>query len=48
VDDGAGLGLGEAVSKWRSEATRRGISKHEIDRMASAFEQEDLRESLNP
>ena len=33
---------GKAVSAWRREAARRGISKAEMDRMASAFEHADL------
>jgi serine/threonine-protein kinase HipA len=39
--------VGRAVSKWRSEAARHGITKSEIDRMASAFEHEDLKEALS-
>ena len=35
--------VGKAVSKWRDEAARHGLNKAEIDRMASAFEHEDLR-----
>ena len=35
--------VGTAVSKWRAEAARHGLNKAEIDRMASAFEHEDLR-----
>jgi serine/threonine-protein kinase HipA len=35
--------VGKAVSKWRDESARRGLSKAEIDRMASAFEHRDLR-----
>jgi serine/threonine-protein kinase HipA len=35
--------VGNAVSKWRDEAARHGLSKTEIDRMASAFEHEDLK-----
>jgi serine/threonine-protein kinase HipA len=35
--------VGKAVSKWRDEAARHGLSKTEIDRMASAFEHEDLK-----
>ena len=31
-----------AVSTWRAAAGRRGISRQEIDRMASAFEHQDL------
>lgn len=34
--------VGNAVSKWRDEAARHGITKPEIDRMASAFEHQDL------
>jgi len=35
--------VGHAVSTWRGEAARHGLTKAEIDRMASAFEHEDLR-----
>lgn len=35
--------VGKAVSRWRDEAVRHGISKREIERMASAFEHEDLK-----
>jgi serine/threonine-protein kinase HipA len=35
--------VGTVVSKWRAEAARHGLPKTEIDRMASAFEHEDLR-----
>ena len=35
--------VGKAISKWRDEAARHGLGKTEIDRMASAFEHEDLR-----
>ncbi|HEY1580443.1 MAG TPA: HipA domain-containing protein [Terracidiphilus sp.] len=38
--------VGKAVSKWREEAAGQGISKNEIDRMASAFEHQDLKEAL--
>ncbi|HEY2858548.1 MAG TPA: HipA domain-containing protein [Terracidiphilus sp.] len=34
--------VGQAVSKWRVEAARHGLAKSEIDRMASAFEHDDL------
>jgi serine/threonine-protein kinase HipA len=34
--------VGDAVSGWRKEAVKLGLSKAEIDRMASAFEHEDL------
>lgn len=37
---------GKAVSKWREVAAKQGISKQETDRMASAFEHEDLQEAL--
>jgi serine/threonine-protein kinase HipA len=39
--------VGKAVSKWRNEAARHGITKNEIDRMASAFEHEDLKQALS-
>lgn len=35
--------VGEAVESWRMEATRLGLGTAEINRMASAFEHEDLR-----
>jgi serine/threonine-protein kinase HipA len=35
--------VGKSVSTWRNEALRHGIKKTEIDRMASAFEHEDLK-----
>jgi len=35
--------VGKAVSKWRDEAVRHGLGKAEIERMASAFEHEDLK-----
>jgi serine/threonine-protein kinase HipA len=34
--------IGQVVAKWRDEAERHGLAKSEIDRMASAFEHEDL------
>ncbi len=34
--------VGNAVSKWRDEAARHGLTKAEIDRMVSAFEHQDL------
>ena len=34
-----------AVSDWRSVATQFGLSKKEADRMASAFEHDDLEKS---
>jgi serine/threonine-protein kinase HipA len=38
--------IGKAVSKWRAEATRHGISKSETERMASAFEHEDMKAAV--
>jgi HipA N-terminal domain len=38
--------VGRAVSRWRRQAARLGIDSVEIDRMASAFEHDDLRKSL--
>jgi serine/threonine-protein kinase HipA len=38
--------VGRAVTKWRDEATRHGIGKTEIERMASAFEHDDLKQAL--
>jgi serine/threonine-protein kinase HipA len=35
--------VGKAVSKWRDEAARHGLTKPEIDRVASAFEHQDIR-----
>lgn len=35
--------VGRAVSTWREEAARHGLSKTALDRMASAFEHDDLR-----
>lgn len=34
--------VGKAVSRWRGEAARHGLTKPEIERMASAFEHQDL------
>ncbi len=39
--------VGLAVATWREEAARMGLTQAEIDRMASAFEHEDLREALS-
>jgi serine/threonine-protein kinase HipA len=39
--------VGKTVSKWRNEAARHGITKNEIDRMASAFEHADLKDALS-
>jgi serine/threonine-protein kinase HipA len=38
--------VGRAVSKWREEAARYNLTKNEIDRMASAFEHDDLKVAL--
>ena len=38
--------VGKAVSKWRDEAARQGLTKTEMDRMASAFEHRDLEAAL--
>ena len=35
--------VGNAVSTWREEAAGHGLTAREIDRMASAFEHEDLK-----
>jgi serine/threonine-protein kinase HipA len=35
--------VGKAVSAWRTEAAKLGLTKAEIERMASAFEHEDLK-----
>jgi serine/threonine-protein kinase HipA len=37
--------VGKAVSRWRTEAMRYGLTKNEIDRIASAFEHNDLKEA---
>jgi predicted negative regulator of RcsB-dependent stress response len=37
---------GKAVSTWRSEAAKLRLAAHEIERMASAFEHEDLKLAL--
>jgi hypothetical protein len=37
--------VGTAVSGWRREAKKAGIADSEIDRMASAFDHEDLRKA---
>jgi serine/threonine-protein kinase HipA len=38
--------VGVAVAQWRREAARLGIAPLEMDRMASAFEHDDLKQSL--
>src|SRR5262245_40828674 len=40
--------VGKAVAKWRGAAARFGLVRSEIDRMASAFEHDDLRAALKP
>jgi serine/threonine-protein kinase HipA len=35
--------VGKAVARWRDEAARQGLTRAETDRMASAFEHEDLK-----
>lgn len=39
--------VGKAVSSWRDQAAKHGIRKAEIDRMASAFEHDDLKKALS-
>jgi serine/threonine-protein kinase HipA len=49
TDDGAraiAAEVGQAVSRWRAEAGSLGLTKAEIDRMASAFEHDDLEAAL--
>jgi serine/threonine-protein kinase HipA len=50
LDDGKARDIakqvGKAVSKWRDEGARHGLAKGEIDRMASAFEHDDLKAAL--
>ena len=38
--------VGQAVATWRREAKKLGLTPAEIDRMASAFEHEDLKAAL--
>jgi serine/threonine-protein kinase HipA len=38
--------VGKSVKAWRREAARHGLSKSEIDRVASAFEHDDLQQAL--
>ena len=35
--------VGRAVLGWREEAAQHGLTRREIDRMASAFEHDDLK-----
>lgn len=39
--------VGKAVTTWCEEAARLGLTQAEIDRMASAFEHEDLKAALS-
>ena len=39
--------VGQAVAKWRQEAAKLGLTKVEINRMASAFEHADLKAALS-
>ena len=39
--------VGQAVRGWRKEAARAGLTSEQIDRMASAFEHDDLQTALN-
>ncbi len=39
--------VGLAVATWREEAARIGLTTAEIERMASAFEHQDLREAIS-
>lgn len=39
--------VGQAVRGWRQEAARAGLTSGQIDRMASAFEHDDLRAALD-
>ena len=39
--------VARSVATWRKEAPRHGLSKTEIDRMASAFEHDDLKQALS-
>ncbi len=39
--------VGKVAATWRSEAATLGLSRSEIDRMASAFEHEDLRKAAS-
>jgi serine/threonine-protein kinase HipA len=38
--------VAQSVATWRKEAPRHGLNKTEIDRMASAFEHDDLKHAL--
>jgi serine/threonine-protein kinase HipA len=51
LEDAAALRIasevGKAVRGWRQEAARAGLAAGQIDRMASAFEHDDLRKALD-
>jgi serine/threonine-protein kinase HipA len=38
--------VAQSVERWRKEASRHGLSTTEIDRMATAFEHDDLKLAL--
>jgi serine/threonine-protein kinase HipA len=38
--------VGTAVARWRETATASGLSNKEIDRMATAFEHDELKEAV--
>ena len=38
--------VGAAVAPWRAEAVKLGLTKTEVDRMASAFEHDDLKAAV--
>jgi len=38
--------VGQSVSRWRTEANTLGLTRAEIDRMASAFEHDDIKAAL--
>ena len=40
--------VARATGEWQSTAKKLKISKREIDRMASAFEHEDLKKAIPP
>jgi serine/threonine-protein kinase HipA len=40
--------VGQAVTTWRAAAAELGLSKSDIDRMASAFDHEDLQRAVKP
>lgn len=40
--------VGRAVATWRAAAARQGLDASQIDRMAVAFEHEDLRAATKP